>query len=321
MSFQANYNCMLASVYNVMTCNHQYRFEFESMVMQQQMFHVYYRDHFLLPESPEVTIDRFVAQAGARIVYPEVGDVYGAIRFADQRLQLGEIVPVNINLRYDILDPLPFDNDIMHYHLIVGRLDEDHYEMFDQFENERYQVRISHLQKAIDTPFNYRFGTGFTPFLCIEYELDTKSVQQRLQTASVDASTYTGIVQAYPLAHNLREGRAYAESFMQFADRKPDAMEKYKYSNFHDVISRSRMIFVEAMSRLGYPHAEHLHRLTELHLTFKNMLGIALVRRSPQDLQQITDKLEQMFLDEHHLLMEMGSYVENTILKERSCLP
>ncbi len=321
MAWKSTYNCMLASLYHLLKHNQRLRIDFTTIALQDTLLHLYHHHMYLLPESPESTAERFAACIGARLHYPDVTDPDTALDYAYRQLDSGRILPVNINLRYDILTPLPFDNDIMHYHLITGRASGDRLQMYDQFENIHYEVDASHLKLAIDTAFNRRFHSRFTPFMTVAFTRPMRFVQEQLLLLQAQPAVLGAVARNYPYAHNLRNGQAAVKAMSRFAAAAPTAEEKYKYMNFQDIIVRIRGLFCETASQFGYPRNGELDEWLVRHHAFKRSFGLALVRRKQEDWRTLESEIVQLLDYERHVLAGIADYFDTTSTAERTVLP
>ncbi|GIQ68863.1 hypothetical protein DUZ99_19355 [Xylanibacillus composti] len=318
MEWKSAYNCMLASLYHLLKHNHKLQLEFESIVLQETLLHLYHYHLYLLPESPEVTAERFAERIGIRLCYPDVGNPEEALDFACRKLAQGFVVPVNINLKYDILTPLSFDNDMMHYHLITGRGQGERLKMYDQFEDVHYEMSAAHLKKAIDTAYNRRFRSRFTPFMQIEFTHPPLFVQEQLQRFRVRPSMLAAIACGYPYEQNLQNGKAAMMAMKRFTAAAPTAEEKYKYMNFQDIVVRIRLLFCETARRFGYPPTGELEEWLDRHYAFKRSLGLALVRRKLEDWRRLESELTELLAFEHKAAAAIADFFAASLKSERS---
>jgi hypothetical protein len=284
----SSYNCVLATIYNYMVDIYGYKFPIESMYITPLILEFGRIDGFLSIYSPEHVVRDFLGSINAELKFPDMKSVDEAISFADKHLQQKGVVPVNINLRYDILDPLPFDNDYWHFHLIVERVSTYQFRMFDQFENEYYLVTEEHLKKAIDTDFNYRPASGFTPFMFVNVPKSRQvSTFEKLGALQVGWHELASVIEHYPFRHNIEQGLMSISDLTRYQTEKPSAEVMYRILNYILIIAKSREAYIQCLEKTldisGYQRqqAQDMHSVHQRWMEFRNMLGMALTRGRP----------------------------------------
>lgn len=302
---RAAYNCVIAAVYNYMRCVHRLPATLDSFCLHPHFFRLYAFDGFLSPSPPNEIACDYLRRIGGEMTFPPVRDLDDAIRFIDVHLERSGVLPVNINLRYDILDPLPFDNDFWHFHLIIGRKDPNTLQMYDQFEDVFYEVQVDHLRKAIDTPFNYRMGKGFTPFMTITFA-DMEYSRSMLVTPGREERAIEEMVDGYPLADNTAIGRSFIRGLQRYLGRKPNEDDMYRLINFHQIILLSRRTVLDVLSMKGIIPLEAANQVYRQWEQYKNALGMALVRSSKEEYDRLEEQFQHAIDTEHAVLRGAG---------------
>lgn len=310
------YNCVLATIYNYLADVYGYKFAVESMYIQPPILELSQIDGFLATSSPEAVVRNFLESIGAELRFPDMKSPDQAIEFADEHLRRKGAVPVSINLRYDILEPLPFDNDYWHFHLIVARVSSREFRMFDQFENEYYLVAEEHLKKAIDTPFNYRLAPGFTPFMLVHVPMERQaSTARKLAARRVGWPELAAVIEHYPLQNNIRQGLEAIGQMNRYGTVKPDAEAKYRSMNYSLIIAKSREAYIRALEKAldssGCPVwvAQDIHHVYRRWMEYRNALGMALTRGRAEGFMGLEHEYRALIEYEHETLKRVLEWI------------
>lgn len=311
------YNCVLAAIYNYLADVYKFKFPVESMYITPRILELSRKDGILSITLPEYVIKNFLDSIEAEIRFPDMKSVNEAIAFADEHLQKKGVVPVNINLRYDILEPLSFDNDYWHFHLIVERASSHQFRMFDQFENEYYLVEEEHLKKAMDTEFNYRFSPGFTPFMLIHVPAErVELTAQKLKSRQIGWHEISSVIEHYPLQHNIEQGLMLTSYFARFHKEKPSAETKYHVLNYSLIIAKSREAYIRCMEKTfgtSMRHnqmAEDLYSVYQYWMEFRNTLGMALTRCGIESFDGLDEKYKALIEYEYDTFSRVLNWIK-----------
>lgn len=316
MKLKTTYNCVIATIYNYMTQVQKLDFELEAFVFNPSYFKlVNSYDGFLTSAPVEEVVLPFLQRVQCDMMFPNVSNPAAAMTYAHEHLRTKGILPVSINLRYDVLDPLPFDNDAWHFHIIVDREDSRHFRMYDQFEDAYYVVAENHLMKAIDTPFNYRFPGQFTPFMLME-SANMAEVRKRIAAGRDGLGCLREAVGNYPLHINLYMGGEFIRGIAKYAGQKPPESAMYKLMNYPHIICRSRQLaadFVKKKSLYGDAKAEGMDRLLGAWEGFRKLLGITLHRKESSEFIRLQREFEQLIYLEYRCLREVMDHDEAAV--------
>ncbi|MCG7408926.1 hypothetical protein MH117_16025 [Paenibacillus sp. ACRRX] len=311
MKLVTTYNCVIATIYNYLSHVQKLEFELEALIFSPPFFKlVNSYDGFLTSAPFEEVVTPFLQQADCHMVFPNVSSPQAAMMYAHEHLRTKGIMPVAINLRYDVLEPLPFDNDAWHIHIIVGREGTDRFKMYDQFEDKYYVVDEQHLMKAIDTPFNYRNTGQFTPFMQMDVT-DREATQRKLSASGTGLSSLRHAVEHYPLHINLHMGSVFLDGISRYAVERPKDSDIYKLMNYPHIICKSRHFVAEYMKRcMGGVKLTGLEQLQSGWERFRRLLGMALHRQEREAFIRLAQEYEQLIYLELHCLQEVMSQYE-----------
>lgn len=313
------YNCVLASVYNYLEGIHKLTPSLEAICFEPSLFALHSVEGTASIAHPLHIAEQYLARIGADIVFPVFDGLDDALAYADEHLALRGGLPFSINLRYDVLEPLPFDNDLWHFHWMVAspRTPEgpDHvrsivpesitgtggYLMFDQYENEYYRMDEDRLRHAIDTPFNYREDGCFTPFMEIHLP-DPSRTRAQMEADTDMRSRLVAAVERYPIALNQSVWHECLLELDRYALEKPDQGAIYRYMNFAQIIIRCREVVWNYLEREGLAAFEPLKHWRNSWTQYRSVLGITLSRRTAEEFRRLAVSYEGLIDLEHRAL-------------------
>lgn len=302
MELKYAYNCVSAAIYNLLKVNYNLQFSFEFMSMSPKFFELFVDEGRLSCGSPIQLCSEFLSQFNAKLYYPDMIDVYGAIDFARKYLERRGVLPVSINLKYDAVYPKTFDDDHWHFHLIVRTEDDGRYTLFNLFNGEYYTIGEAHLAKLIDTSFNYRYEKQFTPFMLLLLE-DYKEAEAFLTSEDKQGEMLSKIWRSYPLEANLDEGRDYLNelaAFISSAVRNPHFV--HQVLDFQQIITRSRELLLDSLQFTEGGEGDAFRKIVQAWDDFRNKLAMALMRRDADELARLHQIYENIVQFEYNTL-------------------
>ncbi|PWW06549.1 hypothetical protein DFQ01_103453 [Paenibacillus cellulosilyticus] len=325
----STYNCVLASVYNYLEGVHKLTPSLEAICFEPSLFALHSVEGIAAIAHPLHIAERYMARIGADIAFPAFDDIDEALAYADEHLALRGGLSFSINLRYDVLEPLSFDNDLWHFHWMVAsprtRTGPDlvrsivpepirgtgDYLMFDQYENEYYRMDEVQLRHAIDTSFNYREDGRFKPFM--EIHLPDPTRTKALMEADTDMrGRLAAAVERYPLALNQDVWNACLKELDRYAMEKPDQGAIYRYMNFAQIMIRCREVVWQYLDREGLGDFEPLQQWRNGWTQYRSVLGITLSRRTADEFRRLVDNYEGMIELEHYALAAIVEELSRT---------
>lgn len=295
MKLQSTYNCVLASVYNYLTQVYPISFQLEMMLLDPEYLSVKHGYKKMISAHPKDMAQRFLTEIGGRMVFPDASNMEGALLFADRHLQEKGILPVAINLRYSVLDPAPFDNDVWNFQLLVERMDRHHYAMFDMFHGTSYTVHVEHLQRMIDTPFNYRHEGQFTPFMTIELA-QLAHTQQVLREGHA-LERLLAALEAYSSEQNRHEGSEFIKVIRSsYLDTPSISLydEIYRVMGFQIIIAKSREQFLHSAASIGIPLTKQDRELVTRWETFNHLVAMTISRKNGLEYDRLLQMYEEL---------------------------
>ncbi|GMK37004.1 hypothetical protein PCCS19_00570 [Paenibacillus sp. CCS19] len=306
----STYNCVLASVYNYLQGIHKLTPSLEAICYEPSLFALHSIDGIAAIAHPLHIAEQYLARIGAEIVFPSFDGVDEALAYADTHLALKGGLSFSINLRYDVLEPLPFDNDLWHFHWMAASPNTPdgpdlvrstsvpdairgtgRYLMFDQYENEYYRMDEERLRQAIDTPFNYRMNGRFTPFMEIHLT-DPAYTMARMEADTDMRSRLASAVAKYPFELNQGIWHACLNGLRRYVTDKPDQGDVYRYMNFAQIIMRCREVVWHYLVREGLGTFEPLRQWRDGWTQYRTVLGITLNRRTADEISRLIDNYE-----------------------------
>jgi len=306
MPLKGGFNCVIATMCNYLETVHGIPADVGTVSFNRSYFKVIHADGCLMTVSPEEVSLEFLRDVGADFVYPSFAGLPDAWAYIDWHLANRGVLPVSINLRYDILDPLPFDNDYWHFHLIVAR-EPGGFRMFDQFENEYYFMPEQQLGLAIDTPFNYRFDGKFTPFLLTDCMEAAADVRRKVQGKRRGGAELAAFAADYPLEDNLQAGVSFIRGLHRYTAGRPSETDMYRLMNYHHVIIKCRDMFQTALEQAGWTDVQPVRQLREQWETYRHLLGMALARRTAEEFDRLETAYTQLITNENALLRSLSA--------------
>lgn len=292
-SYKSAFNCVTAAVYNYITAVHQLRFPIENMYPMRHMLNLYSHKDYIVPHPPDDMLRQFLDRVGAYLDFPVLSDIDRAILFADEHLRQKGPLSVNVNLRYDILEPLPFDNDSWHYQLIAGRNDDGSFAMYDQFEDAIFIYPEERLRSAIDTDFNYRRDGQFTPFMLVQFHGNADRHDLLNQNDNLMSDLVAGIAH-YPLSENIDAGATCIAKIKRFVEQKPDAEFLYRIMNAHLIIIKVRQTIIDYLIANGCNAPSALPSVLKRWFRYKDVLALTLIRRSRKEFERLIKLYEDV---------------------------
>ncbi|XID93873.1 hypothetical protein ACF3MZ_04925 [Paenibacillaceae bacterium WGS1546] len=286
----STYNCVLASVYNYLKQIHGLNPSIEAICLQPSMLLLHGVDGFVSISSPLSLAETYLDGIGAAIEFPAFDGIDEALAYASAHLASSGGLPFSINLRYDVLEPLPFDNDLWHFHWMAGREDDGSYRMFDMYENEYYRMERSRLRLAIDTPFNYRDDGKFKPFMVVRAP-DLDAARMKMESGADFGRQLRNTASAYPLDVNREVWNNGLAFLRRFIREKPDPGSMYRAMNFAQILTRCRSVIWDSLRERGLSDLPEVRLWRERWLLYRSVLGIALSRRTDEEF----DRLEASF--------------------------
>jgi len=283
------FNCVTAAIYNYMRLVLKFEFPLERMYPMKQMLAFQSYEDYLITVPPEAMLRDFLQQCGAELEFPELRDIEDAFLYAQEHLQNKGPLSVNVNLRHDVLEPLPFDNDFWHYQLIIGILENGSFDMYDQFEDEGFVYSRQRLSLAMDTPFNYRFERGLTPFMQVKV-LDKAHTARKLSECNQIISDLLIGIENYPLEQNIEHGLSCLSRLARFAHEQPGPESIYRVMNSHQIIIKCRQAIVRYLISLDIDASDVLRTIVPRWMQYKDVLGLSLMRRSVSEFARLRDK-------------------------------
>ncbi len=313
-NLHTSYNCVLASVYNILVNNAGLTFPFACLCVSPQFFKLeaVANEPLLVSEHPEQTMLHFLRRIGAEAVYPNIGSVDDAPAFAEAYLAKHAVLPFFINLRYSVLDPAPYDNDYWNVQLLVGR-DEahGHWLAYDTFHGESYTLEQEQFRMMIDTPFNYRMDSGFSPFLTIELG-DLEGCRRELNRMT-EASSIIDALTRYPLEANLEAGQSFVTQ-LRTMYMKDDGRnlhdEIYKIIGFQRILIKQREQIGAFAETLGYTHAHRFRELAQAWDTFSYGIAMAISRHEREGFDKLAVEFEALIRREFEEAEELGAWLK-----------
>ncbi|MBK9991858.1 MAG: hypothetical protein IPP19_14265 [Verrucomicrobia bacterium] len=267
-------------------------------------FALYDFDGRMTAEHPELVAQRFLNRIGAEFDFRGVGTLQAALDYLDDHLATQGVLPLSINLRYSVLDPTRFDNDCWNFQLVVKRLPDGSYRMFDMYHGSYYEASRARIQSMIDTPFNYRHEGRFTPFMQIAIK-DAERTREALAQFDVQTATREAI-DNYPFvenqAHGLRALNTLRERFLT-PDEPPGLFDDiYRVMGFLMVIIKGRTQFVDHLREIGWEPGRDLEELGNRWNTFAHSVAMTMGRRSSAEYDRLVASYEELITWEHAAL-------------------
>ncbi|MFD2670775.1 hypothetical protein [Marinicrinis sediminis] len=311
MKIQGAYNCVLAGVYNDLVHNHQLSFSFEQVALQPGYFQLDRWNHWLVIPNPQLVIESFLRYIGAELIFPDLQDVQQAEQVIRGRLSRGDIVPIAINLRHSVLDPVPFDSDNWNFQLITRQLDDHTFEMFDMYHSQCYKATSEQVHRMICTPFNERLG-GFTPCPVVQLH-DGELTRTRLAESDL-FTLYLDTINSYDLPYNLDQSRQWLQAVKHtFTGLSVDRMYEYVYRlmGHQMLIVKSRTEFADFLAtHLGDRYAQQLKEWGGRWMELVNGIPKKLYRGATDEgMQQLEEELVLLLEWESAILSQASTYL------------
>lgn len=296
--YKSAFSCTTAAVYHHLKHVHKLDIELESVNSFKQFMALSCVNSFLVPPEPQVLIDDFLKKIDARLAFDDMVNVDQAMDFACSHLQHHGPLSANVNLRYDVLEPLSFDNDYWHFQLIIGSNTDNSFNMYDQFEDAYFIYENDRLRKAIDTQYNYRFENRFTPFLSIDID-DKKKTQELInQNADLTSELVYYCIDNYPLDQQIESAKCFVDRIMQERIKQASSELTYRSLNTLSIIAKSRKVVSDHIEKHYKEQSiadknsqKEVKQLPEIWSHFKHVFGIALMRGTKEELERVEAQL------------------------------
>ncbi|MBK9991857.1 MAG: hypothetical protein IPP19_14260 [Verrucomicrobia bacterium] len=299
------YNCVFAAMYNHLVQDHRLSLRIESLYITKSLLQLWQFDGLLCPFLPEEMVRSFMRGTGLRMTFPDVGNVESALAFARDHLARRRVLSVAVNLRYDVLEPLTFDNDFWHLQLMVEPLVDGGFRMYDQFEDKFFVYTEDRMRLAIDTGFNRRISGQFTPFMVIEVD-DLEGTAAKLAEAGETNAQVQAALRDYPLKHNLDHAVQSVRHLRRYATERPSAEVMYRVMNYHLIIQKSREALIDALVVRGLAPPEFTATLVERWSQVRALLGVILMRRDLGEFDRLEDVYRQLIELEEGVFRSLG---------------